>query len=969
MLTKLFNALMKHILILGVVLLSTSVQATVYEPFSLGYEFPAQGVALNTETQVLLEISEAPAWSSGMAILTVTPFPYVVPSSNADNLQVERQITFGAGEGALSVSIPVNVLDNGEYDVRVEVTLETEQGQLVEVRDFSVVAEDNKAWFGVDSVKNCILVKIQTLLESQGMSSTNSEFEAEFIRRFDEVVQNRVDKSWENTNPDDLLVTRRTSRILPSIEVGEQIIFTAKWKGPDNNNNLIEFPMHGVKITIRDKTGISPPIDREGYLVNGEFKFHAPYKNYRFKAIVEAKFAGINSDGSIDSKAGEIIKFGEILGNPLNIVDEPGNGTGHFEVLLLHTLKVFNKVILRWPHRQFVKDTQSYAGTIGVIDPAIVNNQTDSSVIETSPNDFVNVHKYSYVFSTKNTTFRDSADVWSVFHGMAEMVLQTKRQLDVDKDKGFEVFFPTLTGKTNREFNGNINIGWKNRHNWDVIAHEFGHSIAAENDVTKGSHGGYHNGRNQYEIDQKDKDGNSRDSKVNTYHHKANSLALAFSEGFATWFGMALLEESSYKNRFQNVGDKKYKIYDMEDNKYKLKQYQYYYGEDTERAVHNLLWDLYDSENEPNIHALCTDCKDNTSLGLNGVWNILDGGELTSISDFWHRLVEKAFNSTIDKDETKNDFLKYGKETIPHLSLRQILNVTPTFVEFGIAPILTLPFSKEINLDDGTIAPSFNWGQMNKSSLKLDRFTLALYSSDLKTLVFKNSTNMPNDYFLEDNDLKLIKDKVYELSPLPESLTAVLIGESEPNSQINGDVVSGPYFSNPVKLPVKYECPPSGNRRREVRSETENVIYLNMDSCPVDDYANQKITRASSITQIFDKFNIPSRFELDTSFASSLPSDVDNTNPYYEYIATAHNKGIVESYTTGDLTGQYAPSNPVTRVEFIEMVLETLNEYFGIPLEAEWMQEPINVFGNPFPDVDDTAWYYKYLIITDLGGN
>jgi hypothetical protein len=91
MLTKLFNALMMHILLLGVVLLSAPVLASVDKPFDLTYEFPAQGIALNTATQVSLEISDAPAWSSGVAELTVIPFPYVVPDSNADNLQVERQ--------------------------------------------------------------------------------------------------------------------------------------------------------------------------------------------------------------------------------------------------------------------------------------------------------------------------------------------------------------------------------------------------------------------------------------------------------------------------------------------------------------------------------------------------------------------------------------------------------------------------------------------------------------------------------------------------------------------------------------------------------------------------------------------------------------------------------------------------------------------------------------------------------------
>ena len=137
----------------------------------------------------------------------------------------------------------------------------------------------------------------------------------------------------------------------------------------------------------------------------------------------------------------------------------------------------------------------------------------------------------------------------------------------------------------------------------------------------------------------------------------------------------------------------------------------------------------------------------------------------------------------------------------------------------------------------------------------------------------------------------------------------------------------------------------------------ERALYIT----PPYSFDARMITRASAIKRIFDSFNIPNKFGLDSSFSSSRPSDIDNTTSYYKYIATAYNKNIVHGYTIGDLRGKYGAFYSVNRAEFIKMVMQTLNKYWGLPISSSSMSEPVNIFGNRFPDMNYNSWYYKYV--------
>jgi hypothetical protein len=796
---KYFSILMKYILLWVVVLLSTPIQV-----FSFGYEFPEQGVALNTETQVLL-IFDAPA-DYVKVTPTVTPFPYFV-SSDAAKLRIDGDTT--PDNFKESKSIPIKVLDNGEYNVQVKATLfkgTSEPKEWTRARTFSVVAEDGKVWFGADSVRNCIRAKHNWDPEKKKFLTEDDE------RNFDNEMKSRGEVTFKRV---------------------------WVWKGPKNDPKnssdpllLDEFPMQdGIKIIVKDNDHPKYPLQK-GYLVNGEFKFHKPSS---YTVTIESEFAGLNLDGSIDTL---------------------GKGIGNFQVV--------NTSGKLYQQQVSVKDGLQHVS---------------------EPNDL-------------------TGKMWAVFHGMAEMVRLAKQELQIYKEGGLKVTFPSPSNEDNSLCRSKyeIHIVLDDWYDWDTVAHEFGHAIGQEYNIVTNSCGGNHDGTNQYDYD--------KNKNPDTYKHKANSLDLAFSEGFATWFGVALLEKSD-KN-FWKIGDQtkqntseyevpdEYSISEVtnyipinkgdtlypyssnnlenatnnipSETKYSEFSHKVYvpetsekkydvYGEDAENAIASLLWDLHDnSPEEVNKRATCADCKDKTSLGLKGVWDILNGGNIANISDFWHKLLEKAFDSTM------TDFLNEEKP-ISGEKLKKVENAAYTFVEFGMAPFLEIPSSRLLGFlwyspdkIDTTKqeGPSFKWKQMKTGSLLgLNKFTLALYSSDLKTLVFTKDEIKrkfpvdidPNEielnefvkyqeefveYTLEAADLKDIQTKLQKLQPLPKLLVAAVIGETDDKVSsvtVKGpNTVSGPYFSNFVRVDVKcQEVPktPENNRRGVKNSIAPGICQLN----------------------------------------------------------------------------------------------------------------------------------------------
>ena len=74
-------------------------------------------------------------------------------------------------------------------------------------------------------------------------------------------------------------------------------------------------------------------------------------------------------------------------------------------------------------------------------------------------------------------------------------------------------------------------------------------------------------------------------------------------------------------------------------------------------------------------------------------------------------------------------------------------------------------------------------------------------------------------------------------------------------------------------------------------------------------------------------------------------SDVKENDWFYSYVMTLSEKGVV----SGNGNGEFAPNDNVTREQFLKMLLEAVGtEYVNVE--------------NTFADVDNSAWYAKYVL-------
>lgn len=253
-----------------------------------------------------------------------------------------------------------------------------------------------------------------------------------------------------------------------AIDKDEALEFKGTWEGPDSTKHSL----HGVKITIKDKTaGASPDIT--GFVLNGKFAFTSPRDNYTFDVILESTFPGVSGSGAVASGGGVgafVLKKGIITTNAAGspISTAPGN---------VYTFNLGQKL--------------------------------DHNAVQTK--------------AQKVVTTASEGDVWAAFHGMADMVKEGKKQLAVDKT-AFTLVFPAHGSNFDRV--SLINLLRLDRYDWDVVAHEFGHAIGKDaNAEAQGtspggfaSPGGPHDLTNQYDYAQ----------NAGTLNNKKGALGLAF---------------------------------------------------------------------------------------------------------------------------------------------------------------------------------------------------------------------------------------------------------------------------------------------------------------------------------------------------------------------------------------------------------------------------------------------------------
>ena len=154
---------------------------------------------------------------------------------------------------------------------------------------------------------------------------------------------------------------------------------------------------------------------------------------------------------------------------------------------------------------------------------------------------------------------------------------------------------------------GRVSMLEPDRWDWDVMLHEYGHFVAELIGIEENP-GGPHSG----------------DENLGNRLPKDEANKLAWGEGWPSYFAVStLLETGAAALGIAGVGDTRYddtediSISDDLEEPARL-------GEDNEVTVSNVLWDLYDTP---------ADDGDGVALGTRRVWDVLDLGDPTTLSE------------------------------------------------------------------------------------------------------------------------------------------------------------------------------------------------------------------------------------------------------------------------------------------------------------------------------------------------
>ena len=234
----------------------------------------------------------------------------------------------------------------------------------------------------------------------------------------------------------------------------------------------------------------------------------------------------------------------------------------------------------------------------------------------------------------------------------------------------YEVQFP---GDSSSYAFGTIRLVRLDRFDGDVAAHELGHHVAQQLEI-EDSPGGRHR----------------LVENLSTTRGKSAGTRLAWGEGWPSYFGVSALAEEAAGAGIPTLGDARYQ--DGEDAEIDIGlEGKAIRGEDNERTVMNVLWDLYDGHD---------DGRDHVHLGPQAVWDTLDGGDPTTLSEAYALLSPN----------------------------KRVEAVNCVFTDMNVAPRLDGPASV------GAAAPTFRWRRGNGGDFRNDRFSVAFRDVDDRLL-------------------------------------------------------------------------------------------------------------------------------------------------------------------------------------------------------------------------------------------
>ena len=400
---------------------------------------------------------------------------------------------------------------------------------------------------------------------------------------------------------------------------------------------------------------------------------------------------------------------------------------------------------------------------------------TESYLTGTSIN-----YTFSSPSSPTGSQTEEDLSALSVFHGVQDIFRTAYDQLSIEFPT-YSVYFASEASDGSQlgtfvgpdRFGDGIYIIKRDRYDWDVLAHELGHVVDKTFSALQTSPGGDHSGANQYDLV----------DNGNTYHNKEKSFRLAFSEAFATFWGVSLNQYSKYKGKINNIGDSNYD--DTEDASISSSldsNSTTYKGDDTEDALQNLLWDIYDSGRE-SYSVSGINMKDNSSYSLNSMWLLFKGGNYNNVFEFW-----------------KKNYLTNAK---PDTLTEKGAKISPIFCNFGVAPILTEPKDGDkIDPADPDKEIKLQWkagvSTMN-SVLVLDKFQIVFYKEDYSEILWKKDLNKddPLTYTFSNEDRE---ELLQNMNDYQGDIIAVIFGLNDGKDAASGQLQTGYFSSNAVRL-------------------------------------------------------------------------------------------------------------------------------------------------------------------------
>jgi len=416
------------------------------------------------------------------------------------------------------------------------------------------------------------------------------------------------------------------------------------------------------------------------------------------------------------------------------------------------------------------------------------NNAASIGGVVANENDFVN-SKFTYTAPDPGPlgSYSRLGSAWSVYHAFRDIYRVAGSEMKIEDSNVLNIIYAGVAtdGSLMGSFVGNARFGYGayinqgDRFDWAVSAHELGHAINNTYGVLSAV-GGNHNGGNQYNVS----------TNTGTFQNKQQSVRLAFSEGFATWWGVSLLEKSEYKGILRNVGEKAYRDSEDRDLMQRIETQSAFStadgsiltaatGEDTECAVACFLWDLYDSGEEKFTG---TGTEDQCSLGLAGVWNLLKNKGFSSG-------ISSLVSDQIVPAGDFSDFSWFGSY------------VTGALVQSGMSPILNLPADKaRIDIFGTPNTPlTFSWAANTNTgnvALTLNDFMLVIFDDNMSEVLFQKSVGTATSYALTSDEKTILKGNLGDR----RAATAVVFGRNNGSLAASGQISTGWYPSNTRRL-------------------------------------------------------------------------------------------------------------------------------------------------------------------------